>query len=324
MRWSNTILPLMILCAAAGSAAARVWHVPSDAADIAAGLAAAQPGDTVQIDPGTYTEANLFLPEGVVLRGDPDDPSAVVVDAAYAGRIITCLNLVDGGVIEGLTLTHGLDTGAGGVLCEQSDTVIRRCVFRDNLSGFDGGALVCNESAGLVEGCVFIDNNATGGSGGAITCRRATPVIRRCSFRGNTALGWGGAVYCSGVGLMATLEKCEFLDNRARVGGAIAVNGAAPTVSDSEFRRNEATDSGGAFFLSLGGEIDVADTMFEANSAPYGKIGTVGGGCRASLRCTGADHSSVEGAGMVAWDEEGCAGVAVEQATWSELKSRFR
>lgn len=323
MNRSIAILSLLCLLTA-GAADARVWRVPSEMADIATGLAAAQPGDTVQVAPGLYTEADLMLPEGVTLRGDPDDPTATTIDAAYAGRILTCLNLVDGGLIEGLTLAHGLDTGAGAVLCEQSDTVLRNCVFQENLSGFDGGAVVCNESAGLIEGCVFIANFASGGSGGAITCRRATPVIRRCSFRGNTALGWGGAVYCSGDGLTAQLEKCEFLDNSARVGGAVAVNGAAPSVSDSEFRRNAAFESGGAFFLSLGGEIDVADTRFEANSAPYGKIGTVGGGCRASLRCTGADPSSVEGAGIVAWDEEGCAGVGVEETTWSELKSRFR
>jgi len=319
---SRLFLPLLLVVVCiVGPASARVWRVPSDAADIRSGLALAQAGDTIQIAPGVYSEYDLDMVEGVVLRGDPDEPSAVVVDARFLGRVINCTDLTSASVVEGLTIKQGLASG-GGMACFGSDVVVRRCVFLENLSTSDGGGMVFTDAAGLVEECTFLENG--GGSGGAVTLRRSTTTMLRCSFRGNDADGWGGAVYVSGDGITAVLDKCEFLDNSAANGGAVAVIGAAPDILRSEFRRNAASASGGAFALSLGGEAVISDSRFEADTAPSGKTGLVGPGCSVLLSCTNADPSLVEGPGDVLWNDEGCEGVVSQPSSWSTLKAMFR
>lgn len=195
----SAFLLITTVLALVAPATARVLRVPADAGTIESGLDLAQPGDTVRVSPGVYHESDLILPDGVSLMGDPDDPSAVEIDAAFAGRILLASAHTSPGVIEGLTFVRGLASGGGALVCVDAPVTIRRCDFRENVSGFDGGALVLEQSTARVEDCRFTANFASGGSGGALVSRRADAVIERCVFRGNDAHGWGGRCTCPGT-----------------------------------------------------------------------------------------------------------------------------
>lgn len=123
---------------------------------------------------------------------------------------------------------------------------------------------------------------------------------------------------------MPELRKCDFEGNTAHLGGAVAVNGASATVEEPTFRRNAADDGGGAFYLALGGHVLVDGGAFEKNVAASWKIGLVGAGCTAVMRCTGADRSLVGGGGVVSWEDEGCGFVGAETESWGKLKIRYR
>jgi len=106
---------------------------------------------------------------------------------------------VNGSVIEGFTLTGGYDsTQGGGWYCRGGppDDVLN-CVFTDNHSDGDGGALYCYSSSPYLTYCVFSGNSAD--HGGALYCWESAPVILSSTFHGNTAQGGvnagGAAIY---------------------------------------------------------------------------------------------------------------------------------
>ena len=82
------------LCSAAVDAS--ILHVPSEYATIQEGLDAAQPGDSVLVAEGTYTE-NIIWPQtnGLRLLGDPSSVARPMIDGASAGRVIDMA--IDGG-----------------------------------------------------------------------------------------------------------------------------------------------------------------------------------------------------------------------------------
>ena len=312
---------LFSLSLAAPLAAATV-RVPADAATIAAALAAAQPGDTVLVDAGTYVEHDLTVPSAVVLRGATGDPRDVVLDGALAGRVLTLEGTSPGTVVEGLTLRRGLATGSGGAVAVLGGApVIRDCRLEQNVAGGDGGALYVFEGAPLVERCAFTGNHSAGSTGGAVASRQSHPVLRHCTFTNNFAPGWGGAVYASGMA--PRLEKCELRSNRSYYGGGVAANGADITLDRVVLRDNRAEHSGGGVLLAFGANLAATESEWSGNAAPEGKDVLVGGGCSALFRCCTLDPSTVAGGGPVTFDDTGC-GVANAPLSWSALKQQYR
>ena len=152
------------------SAQAATIHVPADQPTIAAGLAAAQPGDEVVLACGTYYERDLQLRGGVNLRSQSGDPTCAVVSASYLGRVFRAAGLVGPVRIEGLTITQGAGGQGGGMYLVDSNVVLRRCVLSHNLAGVGGGGIFAAGTATVrCESCVFVRNLQTpvrqGGAG---------------------------------------------------------------------------------------------------------------------------------------------------------------
>ncbi len=120
-------------------------HVPEEVGTIAEALLGLCDCDTVMVAPGTYPEWGLGLgAREIVLTGSaPLDPRVVattVIDARGAGPVIE----VDGSAgrrphIEGLTITGGIGTEGGGIVCQAgSQPRITRCAIVGNRSEGSG------------------------------------------------------------------------------------------------------------------------------------------------------------------------------------------
>ena len=123
-----------------------------------------------------------------------------------------------------------------------------------------------------IEGFTIRNGRANNGAGLAATL--ASPIVRNCIFESNIATGNGGAVV--GFGGAAQFFDCDFIDNQALQGGAIAAIGLAESGSPLRLERcdlveNIALGAGGAVYND--GAIDFADCVIEANVA-----GGLGGG----------------------------------------------
>jgi len=118
----------LALAMAGGSSLAATVRVAAEGRfpTLAAGVAAAAPGDTVRVAPGIYNEYGVVIAESLLVWGEP----GAVIDAGGAGEILTIT--VDGVTIRGLTLRH-----VGTSFMEDRAAVrldrVRRCVVADNV-----------------------------------------------------------------------------------------------------------------------------------------------------------------------------------------------
>jgi hypothetical protein len=175
---------------------ARTWHVPAEVPTIAAGLAAAAPGDFVEVACGTYHEHDLAMRPGVALRSETGAPDCVTIDGDGLGSVIVCEAVAVLATIEGFTLTHGFAQGlypsGGGLVCRTSALAVRRCRFEANVAGW-GGGLHAQDSRLTVTDCLFTGNQAHVGAS-AIDCTGGASTFANCEVTANQSLATSSAV----------------------------------------------------------------------------------------------------------------------------------
>jgi len=230
---------------------------------IAGAIAAAAPGDTIILDPGTYFEHDVVIAKTITIRANTTaggSASDTIIDAANAGRIFDNSAGHDL-TIDSLTLQNGRIIGhIGGAIYQE------------------GGALTITRS--VFSGCSADSGGHGGGWGGAIGTTGTTLIIDETTFFGCTATGIGGAI----VHVDGTLAifGSTFSGCTAVVGGAVGTysveRAETLTITDSRFTGCTAT---GDPSLSLGGAIltgtsglpvtaTISDTTFTGCTADAG------------------------------------------------------
>lgn len=180
----------------------------------------AEPGDEIEVYPGTYYE-HIIIDVPITLRStDPNDSAVVastIIDGYDRGCTVTIAQECTC-ILEGLTITGGF------------------------LSSGHGAGIRGNGNIGLIRNCIVRDNHAVGGSGGGLHSYNGT--ISHCEFFNNSSSGLGGAM--AGV-LEATLKNCILHSNQASYGGAINNIGNSGTggVFNCTVTNNVATIAGG-------------------------------------------------------------------------------
>ena len=157
---------------------------------------------------------------------------------------------------------------AGGTVI---DFVIEDCVFENN----SDAAVAVNLCDAKISNCTFTNNKANSDKGAAIRiAQNKTCTITHSTFSGNQADGvnnMGGAVYVDNGTL--NIEDCEFKDNSAPTGGAIATSSTVAKIKDTTFSFIMATTTwGGAIYVqySTNTPSEFTQLTMTDNSAPYG------------------------------------------------------
>lgn len=227
---------------------------------IQSAIDAAAIGDTIVINPGTYTE-NLTLNKAVSLTGITS--ATTNIRPAMAGSILTINDptISNSVVVSGLIFTGGSAWGSGGGLyiSNGAQPLIQNTVISGNSVGSEfsyGGGIYSNSPLTLI-GVQFINNSAPQGGGLFLgdNFSSITAIISDCRFSGN--LGGGIASSTSPGVVNVIVTNSEFLNNS--YGRGIAINGNA-TVTSSRFEDN----SGGGLQAS---SVIVSGTQFIGNSA---------------------------------------------------------
>ncbi len=182
-------------------------QVPGDHPTIQDAIAAASPGDIIEIEPGTWT-GPFVIQKDLSLRGMGAVPGAVVLTnpASSTDRVL----LAQGSISVTLENLSFVDAPAGAVLGSGGTAV--SCfgvVFRNNLS-FIGAAIQLNAASAIIFDSRFIDNTSTG-RGSAIATTGFNSFsnlqINRSTFRRNA----GSSVVSVFHGL-ATINESLFED----------------------------------------------------------------------------------------------------------------
>jgi hypothetical protein len=276
-----TALAAAVACAAlaAPPALAALIYVPGSFGSVGQALAAATPGDTVLVAPGTWP-CSAALPAGVSLVGEAGGP--VVLDAGGQGAVLqmtdagsaTCVSNVEltggigkfvsdsryGGGLYGLrsspTLSRVRITGCtapvgGGAYFELGSPTMQDCDLDHNQADF-GGGLAVNQCAVRLDSCTFTTNSASASGGGILAINAASVAMYRGALVSNTGVGDGGGAYF--LSSSGNLLEVVLRDNSAMgLGGGISCAvGSSLSVSYDLFLRNSAA-VGGAMYLACEG-----------------------------------------------------------------------
>jgi len=186
--------------------AGQVWLVPAASGvpvpepSIRAAVDAALDGDVVLLSDGVFQgpgNRGIFLiGKNVEIRSESGDPSRTIIDCQGMDRAfcVQGMEITNDTLFFGLSIVRGAALGGGGILCyPDTAPIFDRCIFSSCDGGSTAGGLFCagKQPAGVavVRDCVFVGNRSTSTGGGALLGR-------------------------------VRVERCLFIDNDARPGGA--------------------------------------------------------------------------------------------------------
>ncbi len=289
INWSPARRSILLACHAllaispAMARASTIVVDPSgggDFADIPAALQAAQPGDVVEVRPGTYDLSAGPLDFGgkAITLTSSEGASATILDAAGQP---TCITMTQGEgadtVVSGFTLTGATSSA---VAIQGASPTLRDLAFQDNVSlGTEtgGAGLSVSEGSATLEGCTFLHNESLSG-GGAVSVVLGTLTLHDVRFYDNTTEGRGGALYLETLTEPVALSRVAFLENAAQTGGAVYTEG----------------------------EVNGTNLLFAANSAEYGGALACSTGTLALTNITVAGNFATGAGAAIAGD--GCSG----------------
>jgi len=257
MRCLTRISTIACMCFlwTAGIAGAATLVVQQDGSgdylNIAAALAAAQPGDLIQVGTGVYTELLTIGVTDLTIESI-SGPAATVLDGLNAHRIL----LVSGPyavTLRGLTFTNGLSSGEGGfgsgILAWNGPTlVIEDCVFVGNTAGWDNAAIHVRHTGTTVTctNCVFEDNSAEHNGGACGVMYGAVLMMEHCVFRENNTPGQAGACNAFDGGHLS-IQHSLFVRNRGLI-GAVGICSASANISHNTFHANQSLEHASIMF----------------------------------------------------------------------------
>jgi len=194
MKTLHFIPVLIVLTFFACLATAATRHVPAEYPTIQSAINDCNHGDTVIVEPNTYTGPGNrdidFKGLAITVRStDPCDPDVVAATVIYCNGTESEPHRgfyfhngeTQTSILEGMTITNGWQTEGGVIYCDGSSPTISNCVIRDNsISG-----IVCDDgSDATISDCTIITNDGDGIYYG-IYCRFSNVAISNCTIQDN-------------------------------------------------------------------------------------------------------------------------------------------
>ena len=293
------LLALPGLLGLASSALAATLNVTnagdSGPGSLRAAITAANSGDTIAFDSGTFpanggtiialTSGRLAVTKDLTISG-PGAGGLTISDSTDGIFSVTGTNSANVTVaMSGLTLANGngasgtSNGNGGGIFAYNANLALSGCVFSGDTANGGGGAVGSTSSTVSLTGCTLSGNTA--GAGGAVSSTNSTVSLTGCTLSGNTA-GAGGAISSTnstaGVSSAVSLTNCTLVGNSTSVaggpGGGIYNSGSQLTLTNCTLVGNTArssqTASGQGGGLYNTGTTSVRSSILNGNTAAGG------------------------------------------------------
>ncbi len=247
----------------------------SDDCSLREAIAAADPGDTVQVPPGTYTltqGTELVIDKDLTVEGAGAEETIIEAAALPGLANFRIMNITSGNVVVSeMTVRNGFDSSGGGFRNEGTLSV-HNSRISGNLSA-NGGGIFNSGGSVTITGSTFIGNIASAPGGGI--WNRGTLMVTNSTFDGNQAQVGGGIFAFEGS---VTITNSTFTANSATspfvdAGGGINITGGSVTLINSTVDGNTSEDDGAGIFNS--GTLTVTNSTLSNN-----RTNRFGGGIR--------------------------------------------
>ena len=316
MRARVKIITVFFVTCAGLAQAATITVGPGAGYDFTAiqgAINAADEGDIVSVDTGTYHESITFNGTNIILTSiEPNDPQVVegtIIQAPYDHRVVTFSGSEDAScVLRGFTITNGDadEYGGGGIGGRGTKATIKNCNIQGNCTDLGGGGLY--DCDGLIEGCLIVgnivraDDSTIARGGGLYECNGS---IVNCIIMNNGAgdfrdVGYGGGLYsCNGK-----ISGCTIINNSA-IGRGGGLCDCHAQITNCTISSNFSYGNGGGLYNCNG---SISDCTITGNKAEHETVQTRGGGlyhCSGTIsNCIISSNSAKEfGGGLY-----GCSG----------------
>ncbi len=265
----------------AAAATASVINVPEDRRAIQAAVEAAEDGDTVLVQPGTYRENIDFI-------GKPITVASLFLttgDAAYVDSTI-----IDGNR-SGNAVTFETYESNASILCG----------FTIQNSGEDDKGIYIRRAGPLITDLKVINNPGGGlyGSNSTIHHDLDTLRILNSTFEGNVSEYWGAGLSLH-FGYMY-LENVHIIGNESGTsGGGLDIFSTTYVLFNSGSIVNNSAIGGGGLYMVCGSRADFYNVTFSENRAENcGGGGNIDGGSRINMYYCLFSNNSADSGGAV-------------------------
>lgn len=213
---------------------------------IQTGIDRAVSGDTVLVEPGTYSELINFLGKTLVVTSSQGRNVTTIDGSGLGGSVVTIQNGEGvGTVLAGFTITGGTgtpdgpnSTHGGGIYAVASDPTISDCAVLNNSvggNGFGGGLFLGSVPSGreyrfIVEDCEIAGNHSPHNAGGVGSIGNINITFTNCNVHHNSVgRGDGGGLY------------------------VVLRDGTSVTLAGNQIHHNTAGDHGGGVYIGVNG-----------------------------------------------------------------------
>ncbi len=271
------LLLLFVVLFTSYSVQAATLNVPGTYPTIQLGLNAASSGDTILVQPGTYTENIIWPNTSAIVLISAGDTSNTIIDGGGAswvikntrGGIITTTT-----VIDGFKITGGAERYGGGFHFNPiAGITLKNLLITENaasLTAASGGAIYINNLTGnVVMDSLFIRNNSLNASNPG----DGPAIFVDGSFSGTPSLTITNSIISYNFVTLAT--------NSTRGGGVYANDLASMTVTDCDISYNtlfggNTTEGGGIYMKD--GDLNLTRVKITNNDVKAGGTVSRGGG----------------------------------------------
>ena len=240
-------------------------RVPTNYPAIQAGIDAADAGDTVCVEAGTYTENLELLGFDLSIIGTEGSLSTTI-DGGAAGSVVTFGGWESAAtVFEGFTITNGFATNGAGVWLGGASATLRDVVITGNScvsTACNGVGLFSEGGAPVLDGVDAFVNDADGDTVAGVGAwfYGASPTITNSSFDENyatatqSAYGIGAAFEaCTGTVVETTIEaNYTALTGNGELRGSLSVIESDVVFTDVSTSENQGDGSTGTAIAAAG------------------------------------------------------------------------
>ncbi len=255
----------------------QIIRVPADYSTIQEAIDAANPSDTVLVDPGIYYE-HIIMPDKALVIGslflttqDTDYIDQTIIDGSNNGRVIYIVGTDEFITLSGFTIQNGHISGdsyGGGIYVQGANNItLTDLIIKSNTATQGGGIGILWYSNVAVINTTFYQNhgvddpiNYINGMGGAIYGRSAHITFINCNFDANSSVIGGAIVEVDGN---HEYQQCNFQYNSADYFGEAIVSFGSQksTFYDCDFTNHP---SGSLFYID-GGNLTVNNCLITNN-----------------------------------------------------------